>query len=131
MARDCPLAVSDGEARYDQGVMGGLLDLPVFYTQFPDIATKYPDGTSLPAAIASAHSTYQGITVASYNLGCFFGAIGTIWIGNLLGRKKTIFWGSVIMTLGAILQCSAFQLPHFIVGRINTGIGNGMNTSTV
>ena len=35
------------------------------------------------------------------------------------------------MTVGATLQCSAFQIPHFIVGRIITGIGNGMNTSTV
>ena len=35
------------------------------------------------------------------------------------------------MTIGAILQCTAFSLPHFIVGRIITGIGNGMNTSTV
>lgn len=35
------------------------------------------------------------------------------------------------MAIGAILQCTAFQLPHFIVGRIVTGIGNGMNTSTV
>lgn len=35
------------------------------------------------------------------------------------------------MTIGAILQCSAFELPHFIVGRIVTGFGNGLNTSTV
>ena len=35
------------------------------------------------------------------------------------------------MIIGATLQCTAFQLPHFIVGRIVTGIGNGINTSTV
>lgn len=35
------------------------------------------------------------------------------------------------MVIGAILQCSAFSLPHFIVGRIITGYGNGLNTSTV
>lgn len=111
--------------------MGGLLDLPIFYLQFPDIATKDAEENPLPQAIASRQSTYQGITVASYNVGCFLGAIATIWIGNILGRKKTIFWGSLIMTIGAILQCSAFQLPHFITGRIICGIGNGMNTSTV
>ena len=59
------------------------------------------------------------------------GAIMTIWLGQYLGRRKTIFWGSIIMTIGATLQCTAFRLPHFIVGRIITGIGNGMNTSTV
>ena len=35
------------------------------------------------------------------------------------------------MIIGATLQCTAFSLPHFIVGRIVTGIGNGFNTSTV
>lgn len=73
----------------------------------------------------------QGISVASYNVGCLFGAIACIWIGDMLGRRKTIFVGSAIMVVGAILQASAFSLPHLIVGRIITGLGNGLNTSTV
>jgi MFS family permease len=76
-------------------------------------------------------STIQGITVASYNVGCFIGAIITIFIGDILGRRKMIFLGSSIMVVGATLQCTAFSLPHLIVGRIVTGFGNGMNTSTV
>lgn len=59
------------------------------------------------------------------------GAVITIFIGDLLGRRKTIFFGSIIMILGAALQCSAFSLGHFIAGRVVTGFGNGMNTSTV
>lgn len=102
---------------------GGLLDLPSFTKYFPSIDTENP---TTPNA-----STYQGIAVASYNLGCFLGAILTIFIGNPLGRRKTIFWGSIVMSVGAVLQCTAFQLPQLIVGRIVTGIGNGMNTSTV
>lgn len=39
--------------------------------------------------------------------------------------------GSAIMVVGAALQASAYSLPHLIVGRIITGFGNGMNTSTV
>lgn len=35
------------------------------------------------------------------------------------------------MVIGAILMTTAFSLPHFIVGRIITGYGNGLNTSTV
>lgn len=35
------------------------------------------------------------------------------------------------MVIGATLQASAYSLPHLIVGRVVTGIGNGMNTSTV
>jgi MFS family permease len=35
------------------------------------------------------------------------------------------------MTVGAALQCSAFGLDCFIVGRVVTGVGNGINTSIV
>ena len=35
------------------------------------------------------------------------------------------------MVVGAIIQASSFQLAQFIVGRIVTGYGNGLNTSTV
>lgn len=118
---------------YDQGVTGGLLTLPEFQRQFPDInAAPYATTGPTPnSALYSKLSLHQGITVASYNLGCFLGAILTIFIGDILGRKKAIFTGSSIMVIGAILQCSSYSLPQFIVGRIITGIGNGINTSTV
>lgn len=54
-----------------------------------------------------------------------------MFIGNPLGRKKVIMLGTGIMVVGAILQASATTLPHFILGRIITGVGNGGNTSTV
>ncbi|KAI9849863.1 MAG: hypothetical protein M1837_000077 [Sclerophora amabilis] len=111
---------------YDQGVMGGLLTLHSFNLTFPEI-----DIESAPDARKSHVSTIQGISVASYNVGCFFGAIATIWLGDILGRRKTIFVGSAIMVVGAALQASASSLAHFIVGRIITGVGNGLNTSTV
>lgn len=69
--------------------------------------------------------------VGAYTLGCFFGAVATIWLGSILGRKRTIFHGSVIMIIGATLQASSYGLPQLIVGRWITGFGNGMNTSTV
>ncbi|KAJ6126829.1 hypothetical protein N7523_002441 [Penicillium sp. IBT 18751x] len=116
---------------YDQGVMGGLLTLNSFVRTFPEIDTTKAGEMSLSAAQKSNRSTVQGITTASYNLGCFFGAIFCIWIGNYLGRRKTIFAGSAIMVIGATLQSCAYSLPHLIVGRIVTGIGNGLNTSTV
>lgn len=55
---------------YDQGVTGGLLTLVSFRRQFPDI-DQYDN--TLTTAEIKQRSNYQGITVASYNLGCFFG----------------------------------------------------------
>jgi hypothetical protein len=55
---------------YDQGVTGGLLTLVSFRSTFPEIDQYDPN---ISDATKSARSTYEGITVASYNLGCFFG----------------------------------------------------------
>ncbi|KAH6885844.1 sugar transporter family protein [Thelonectria olida] len=114
---------------YDQGVMGGILTLPVFLNQFPDINDS--EDLHISASLRSQRSSNQGIAIASYNLGCFIGAIITIFIGNPLGRRRMIFLGTAIMVVGAALQASAFTLEHFIIGRIITGLGNGGNTSTI
>ena len=112
----------------DQGVMGGILTLPIFLDQFPDINDA---AEGLSRSEKSNRSTYQGIAVASYNLGCFIGAIITIFVGNPLGRRRMVFLGTALMVIGAALQASAFTLEHFIIGRTITGLGNGGNTSTV
>ncbi|RDI77902.1 hypothetical protein Vi05172_g12140 [Venturia inaequalis] len=111
---------------YDQGVMGGLLTLPSFLKTFPEI-----DVEAAPLARQNHVSTIQGISIASYNAGCFAGALATIFIGDMLGRRKAIFLGTLIMVVGAALQCSAINLGHLIAGRVITGLGNGINTSTV
>lgn len=115
---------------YDQGITGGLLDLPSFTKYFPEINPDDPliDGHG---DLKSQRALNQGIAVAAYNLGCFIGAIITVFIGNPLGRRRTIMLGCSTMATGALLQSTAFSLPHFIIGRIVTGIGNGINTSTV
>ncbi|KAK3717853.1 hypothetical protein LTR37_005625 [Vermiconidia calcicola] len=112
---------------YDQGVLGGLLTLESFLKYFPEVdVNNPPHGWS-----EGKTSNVQGITVGGYTLGCFFGAVATIWLGNYLGRRKTIFVGSSIMVIGAVLQCSAFGIGQLIASRWITGFGNGMNTSTV
>lgn len=107
--------------------MGGILTMPNFLATFPDIDPN----AALTASDSSHRSTLQGVTTASYNLGCFLGAVITIFIGNPLGRKRMIMLGTSIMIIGAALQASATTLPHLIIGRIITGLGNGGNTSTV
>ncbi|KAL8962994.1 MAG: hypothetical protein Q9193_000696 [Seirophora villosa] len=71
-----------------------------------------------------------GTVTAIYDVGCFFGAIAAFSLGEILGRKKTILLGTTIMSIGAILQITAFGVPQMIVGRIIAGIGNGLNTAT-
>ncbi|QRD87596.1 sugar and other transporter-domain-containing protein [Aspergillus flavus] len=53
---------------------------------------------------------------AVYDVGCFFGAIASMILGEKLGQKKSILWGTIIMSTGAILQIAAYGVPQMIVG---------------
>jgi MFS family permease len=77
------------------------------------------------------NTSLQGTITAIYDIGCFFGAIMAFVIGDMIGRKKTILLGTTIMSVGALLQITAYGVPQMIVGRIIAGIGNGCNTATV
>ncbi|RDW38281.1 LOW QUALITY PROTEIN: general substrate transporter [Yarrowia lipolytica] len=109
---------------YDQGVMGGLLTLPTFIKQFPKMDTS----SYLPPKVKSFNTTVQGTAVGIYEIGW---ALFTMWGGDKLGRRYIIFYGSIIMTIGAILQCASYSLGQFITGRVISGIGNGFITATV
>lgn len=108
---------------YDQGVMSALLTANQFEKVFPEVIT----GSGYPAN----HATLQSFVVAIYEIGCLFGALANLWLGDRLGRRKTIFIGGSIMIVGAILQTTSFTYAQMIVARIITGLGNGLNTSTV
>ncbi|KAK4689328.1 vacuolar iron transporter family protein, partial [Tremellales sp. Uapishka_1] len=109
---------------YDQGVMGGLLTLPSFEAAFPQTAGIF-GGSS------SHNATLQSLLVAIYELGCMAGALSNLWIGDRIGRRKTITLGGIIMIIGAILQTAAQDYAMMLVARVITGVGNGLLTSTV
>lgn len=65
-----------------------------------------------------------------YALGAFFGALSCLWIGDILGRRRTIMLGAAIDIIGALLQSTSFSLGQLIVGRLVTGIGFGALSAT-
>lgn len=52
-------------------------------------------------------------------------------IGDFLGRRRAIWCGMVLVIIGAALQATAFSRGQLVVGRLLTGLGTGMKTSTV
>ncbi|KAL3426756.1 hexose transporter [Phlyctema vagabunda] len=72
----------------------------------------------------------QGTMTSVYNLGCFFGALSTIWTGDILGRPRVILLGSTVIALGAVIQTASYSVAQMMVGRIVAGLGTGMNTAT-
>ncbi|KAL8671441.1 MAG: hypothetical protein Q9168_004070 [Polycauliona sp. 1 TL-2023] len=101
---------------YDQGVFGGVV-----------VTADYLDTMNLNGP---SKTKLLGTVTAIYDVGCFIGAIAAFSLGEMLGRKKTILLGTTVMSIGAILQTTAFGVPQMIVGRIVAGIGNGLNTAT-
>jgi sugar porter (SP) family MFS transporter len=71
-------------------------------------------------------------TVSSiYNVGCASGGVCAFFFGSALGRKKTIISGTLVSMVGTVVQFSSVEIVQLLVGRIVTGVGVGILTSTV
>ena len=103
---------------YGQGDIGGLLILDSFGEFFPNFSVALHPHSYSVFALA-------GAIVALWNLGCFVGAFLTIFLGDRLGRKRTIIVGLVIELIGKLLQITTFSEGQYIAGRIIAGVGNG------
>lgn len=107
---------------YDQAVINGLLSLSSWEKTFPRINTS--DNKS------QERSLVQGTTDAIYEVGCAIGALSCFIIGDILGRRKTIFGASCFVVVGVTIQASSFSLAQLIAARIVTGLGVGAFTGT-
>ncbi|GAA6045373.1 hypothetical protein NBRC10513_007746 [Rhodotorula toruloides] len=67
----------------------------------------------------------QGGIVAAYYLGTLIGCLVGGWIGDKLGRKKTIWIGALWILVGAPLQAAAQNVAWMVMARIITGVGTG------
>lgn len=101
-----------------------------FYDTFPTI-TELTDPTTGDSLNPQFQSAVQGAVVAIYEIGALIGSLIILWKGDAMGRRTSIAIGATIMTVGAVIMTASFGIAQFTVGRIITGIGNGMNTSTI
>lgn len=73
----------------------------------------------------------EGIIVAIYNLGAFSGSLLNLFTAERLGRRKSMWFAMAFIIVGAVLQASSSSLAQLLVARYITGIGTGIETSTV
>ncbi|KAI4155122.1 MAG: hypothetical protein LQ340_001196 [Diploschistes diacapsis] len=99
---------------YDQGVFSGIVG-----------------NTDFLKTVGNPDASLLGIIVSIYNLGCFTGCIIAFLIADKLGRRKMMWFAMCWIIGGATLQASATGVPHLMIGRYVTGIGTGIETSTV
>jgi MFS family permease len=99
---------------FDNGLMGGLINAPAFQDTFD-----------------SPSPTITGLIVSILEVGAFFGSIASAVFGERLGRRKSVAVGVVIMSIGSLLQATAYSRVHMIIARVVAGIGLGIVNSTV
>jgi sugar porter (SP) family MFS transporter len=99
---------------YDQGVMSGIITGLEFRDYF-----NQPG----PAEI--------GTMVAILEIGALISSLSVGRMGDLLGRRKTIFYGAVIFVVGGACQTFATGMPMMMLGRIIAGLGVGALSTIV
>ncbi|KAJ5108424.1 hexose carrier protein [Penicillium angulare] len=105
---------------YNQAGAGPLATLQSWVHMFPQI-----DAINTTGAVKAKNSTGKGAVIASFQIGALIGALSCTFLSERLGRRKTIFIGSILTIIGQILQVSAYSLIQFTVGRIILGMGVG------
>ena len=73
----------------------------------------------------------QGGIVSIYYVGALMGALVGGWVGERVGRIKTIALGAAWGVIGASLQCSAQNHTWMICARLINGWGTGILNAIV
>lgn len=103
---------------YDQGMMAGVNNSKDYIDLMGFGYTEMVDGSPTPVV---TNSLLQGGIVAVYYLGTLCGALLGGWLGDRIGRIKSIAAGALWAIFGAALQCSAMNHDWMICGMFGCG----------
>ncbi|KAL1955654.1 hypothetical protein VTO42DRAFT_8199 [Malbranchea cinnamomea] len=99
---------------YDQGVMSGIITGPHFKDYF-----NQPTRAEI------------GTMVAILEVGAFISSLCVGRIGDWIGRRRTILYGSIVFFIGGAFQTFATGIPMMLIGRIVAGFGVGALSTIV
>ncbi|KAJ5930375.1 hypothetical protein N7466_005868 [Penicillium verhagenii] len=128
IAINCIAALSILFFGYDQGMMSGVNNAEDYVKLMKFGYTKMENGE---ATVVVTNSLLQGGIVAVYYLGTLFGGLFGGWLGDRVGRIKSIAAGAIWAIVGASLQCSAQNHDWMICARFVNGIGTGILNAIV
>ncbi|KAI0873352.1 general substrate transporter [Hypoxylon argillaceum] len=111
---------------YDQGVMGGVNNAKNY---IDTMGLGYVDEETGDPVITN--TLLQGGIISVYYLGTLFGCLLGGWIGDKIGRIKTIAVGAGWAIFGASLQTAAMNSNWMIGSRVVNGIGTGILNAVV
>ncbi|KAI9445090.1 general substrate transporter [Lactarius indigo] len=99
---------------YDQGVMSGIITGPHFRKYFN-----------------SPNSLEVGTMVAVLEVGAFITSIAAGQVGDIIGRRGTLFAGAVVFGIGGAVQTLTTGFYVMVVGRVISGLGVGLLSTIV
>ncbi|TFY71455.1 hypothetical protein EVG20_g1567 [Dentipellis fragilis] len=99
---------------YDQGVMSGIITGPHFRKFF-----HTPGSVEL------------GTMVAVLEIGAFITSLAAGRVGDIIGRRGTLFIGAVVFGIGGAIQTFTTGFAVMVVGRIISGFGVGLLSTIV
>lgn len=94
---------------YDGSMLNGLNILPSYLLYF------------------NLNPATTGLNTASIFIGGIIGPLTAGVMSDRLGRRPTLFWGSIIALVGVVLQTAAQNIAMFVVARIILGFGIGVS----
>ncbi|KAJ7225628.1 general substrate transporter [Mycena pura] len=99
---------------YDQGVMSGIITGNYFIEYFNE-----PTAGEL------------GMMVSVLEIGAFVTSLAAGRVGDILGRRGTLFLGALVFTVGGAVQTFTVGFWSMIVGRVVSGFGVGLLSTIV
>ncbi|KAL0940639.1 hexose transporter [Colletotrichum truncatum] len=99
---------------YDQGVMSGIITGTYFLNYF-----HHPSSIDI------------GTMVAILEIGALISSLIVGKVGDIIGRRKTILYGSIVFFIGGAFQTLANGMPMMLLGRIVAGLGVGALSTIV
>lgn len=71
-------------------------------------------------------TSQESAIVSILSAGTFFGALGSPFLADHLGRRPALLISTWVFNLGVILQTVATAIPLFLAGRFFAGFGVGL-----
>lgn len=95
------------------------------------LTTPSPSGPYFIDYFNNPSKAQVGTMVAILEIGAFISSLVVGRVGDIIGRRKTILYGSMIFFTGGALQTFANGMPMMMLGRIIAGLGVGMLSTIV
>ncbi|XP_055352827.1 proton myo-inositol cotransporter-like [Paramacrobiotus metropolitanus] len=113
---------------YEIGVIDQVLIMDSFGLEF---GLKYNHSVNGTLVKTPNSADISGWITFTFLVGCVVGAALTSILADRIGRRYSIFVGSVLFMIGGAMQTGASHIAVLYVGRIISGMGVGLMSAVV